>query len=88
MFPLTASPTAHPGGARRRGAAEGPESSADKTRIKELERENKELRTASEILKKASACFARAELDRPLRRRSLSSKSIATPAESSRPAAS
>ena len=33
-------------------------SSADKVRIKELERENKELRTANEILKKASACFA------------------------------
>ncbi len=28
----------------------------------------KELRTANEILKKASACFAQAELDRPFRR--------------------
>ena len=37
---------------------------ADKARIKELERENKELRTANEILKKASAYFAQAELDR------------------------
>ena len=43
-------------------------SCADKARIKELERENKELRTANEILKKASACFARAEVDRPFRR--------------------
>ena len=33
-------------------------------RIKELERENKELRRANEILKLASAFFAQAELDR------------------------
>jgi transposase len=33
-------------------------------RIKELERENKELRRANEILKVASAFFAQAELDR------------------------
>jgi transposase len=33
-----------------------------------LERENKELRTANEILKKASAYFAMAELDRPFRK--------------------
>ena len=39
-------------------------SSADKDRLKALERENKELRTANELLKKASAYFARAELDR------------------------
>ena len=52
-----------------RDAGERPgRSSADKARIKELERENKELRTANEILKKASACFAQAELDRPFRR--------------------
>lgn len=37
-------------------------SSAEKVRIKELEREVKELRTANEILKKASAYFAQAEL--------------------------
>ena len=43
-------------------------SSADKDRLKALERENKELRTANEILKKASAYFAQAELDRPFRR--------------------
>jgi transposase-like protein len=36
--------------------------SAEKDRIKELERENRELRTANEILKKASAYFAAAEL--------------------------
>lgn len=33
-----------------------------------LERENRELRQANEILKKASAYFAQAELDRPFRR--------------------
>ena len=42
--------------------------SAEKDRIKELERENKELRQANEILKKASAYFAQAELDRPFKR--------------------
>lgn len=36
-------------------------------RIKELERENKELRRANEILKTASAFFAQAELDRKLK---------------------
>jgi transposase len=40
----------------------------EKDRIKELERENKELRQANEILKKASAYFAQAELDRPFKR--------------------
>jgi transposase len=33
-------------------------------RLKELERENRELRQANEILRKASAYFALAELDR------------------------
>ena len=37
---------------------------ADLARLKELERENRELRTANEILRKASAYFAQAELDR------------------------
>ena len=32
--------------------------------MKALERENRELRQANEILRKASACFAMAELDR------------------------
>ena len=41
---------------------------AEKDRIKELEREVKELRQANEILKKASAYFAMAELDRPFRK--------------------
>jgi len=38
--------------------------SADRDRLKELERENRELRQANEILRKASAFFAQAELDR------------------------
>ena len=37
-------------------------------RMKALERENRELRQANEILKKASAYFAQAELDRPWRK--------------------
>ena len=35
--------------------------------MKALERENRELRQANEILRKASAYFAQAELDRPLK---------------------
>lgn len=38
--------------------------SADAQRIWELEKENRELRRANEILRKASAYFAQAELDR------------------------
>ncbi len=37
-------------------------------RVRALERENRELRQANEILRKASAYFAQAELDRPFRR--------------------
>lgn len=37
---------------------------AEAARIKELERENRELKKANEILKLASAFFAQAELDR------------------------
>lgn len=36
----------------------------DRIRLKQLEREVKELRRANEILRKASAYFAQAELDR------------------------
>jgi transposase len=39
--------------------------SEERERLKALERENKELRRANEILRKASAFFAQAELDRP-----------------------
>ena len=38
--------------------------SDDRARLKALERENRELRRANEILRKASAFFAQAELDR------------------------
>ena len=37
-------------------------------RVKSLERENRELRQANEILRKASAYFAQAELDRRFKR--------------------
>jgi transposase len=40
---------------------------AEAQRIAELERENKELRRANEILRTASAFFAAAELDRKTR---------------------
>jgi transposase-like protein len=36
----------------------------DQQRLKALERENRELKRANEILRKASAYFAQAELDR------------------------
>ena len=42
-------------------------STDDRERLKTLERENKELRRANEILKTASAFFAQAELDRKLK---------------------
>jgi transposase len=37
---------------------------SERDRLKELERENRELKRANEILRKASAYFAQAELDR------------------------
>jgi transposase-like protein len=39
-------------------------STDERARLKALERENRELRQANEILRKASAYFAQAELDR------------------------
>ena len=42
--------------------------SDERARMKELEREVRELRQANEILRKASAYFAQAELDRPPKR--------------------
>ena len=44
-----------------------PGATATEARLKELERENRELRRANEILKLASAFFAQAELDRRLK---------------------
>ena len=38
--------------------------SDERERLKQLERENRELKRANEILRKASAYFAQAELDR------------------------
>ena len=48
---------------RDAGRRAGPTSDA-LARLKALERENRELRQANEILRKASAYFAQAELDR------------------------
>jgi transposase-like protein len=53
-------------GPLRRGQISVPTDLAD--RLKALERENRELRQANEILRKASAYFAQAELDRPFKR--------------------
>ena len=51
---------------RDTGGREGTTTS-EAQRIKDLERENRELRKANEILKLASAFFAQAELDRRLK---------------------
>jgi transposase-like protein len=48
---------------RDRGARPGL-ATDERERLKQLERENRELRQANEILRKASAYFAQAELDR------------------------
>ena len=48
---------------RDQGLRTGP-TTDDRERIKALEREVRELRQANEILRKASAYFAQAELDR------------------------
>ena len=39
-------------------------STSERERLRQLERENRELKRANEILRKASAYFAQAELDR------------------------
>lgn len=52
---------------RDQGSRPGP-TSEEREQIKSLEREVRELRQANEILRKASAYFAQAELDRPFRR--------------------
>jgi len=54
-------------GERDEGPRAGP-TSEERERIKSLEREVRELRQANEILRKASAYFAQAELDRPFKR--------------------
>ncbi|GLK15517.1 transposase [Streptosporangium carneum] len=50
--------------AERDGGTRPGLTSEDRERIRALERENRELRQANEILRKASAYFAQAELDR------------------------
>ncbi len=52
----------------RRAELGSPSVIEDRDRLKALERENRELRQANEILRKASAYFAMAELDRPFNR--------------------
>ena len=54
-------------GERDESPRAGP-TSEERERIKALEREVRELRQANEILRKASAYFAQAELDRPFKR--------------------
>ena len=52
---------------RDQGLREGLTNS-ERERLKALERENRELKRANEILRTASAFFAQAELDRKLKR--------------------
>ncbi|ROL12506.1 transposase [Escherichia coli] len=48
---------------RRRSSTAGL-TTAERQRLKELERENRELRRSNDILRQASAYFAKAEFDR------------------------
>ena len=52
---------------RDQGVRRGP-TTDERERIKAFERENRELRQANEILRKASGYFAQAELDRRFKR--------------------
>ncbi len=52
---------------RDSGKRTGP-TSTERERLKELERDNRELTRANEIFRKASAYFAQAELDRRAKR--------------------
>jgi transposase len=51
-------------GQRDESGGEGELSGDERERLRALERENRELRRTNEILRKASAFFAQAELDR------------------------
>ena len=62
LFGRDASQVGASGGTRPRPATGV--TSEERERLKALERENLELRRANEILRKASAYFAQAELDR------------------------
>ena len=68
---------------RDQGQRPGP-TTDERERIKALERENRELRQANEILRKASVYFAMAELDRWSRTGSPSSTITGRPTGSSR----
>mgnify|MGYP005605330135 CR=1 FL=1 len=56
--------TAEPLRAERDSGLRAGLTSSDRDRLKALERENRELQRANEILRKAAAFFAQAELDR------------------------
>ncbi len=49
---------------RDAGAGDGGLSTTERQRLKELERENRELRRSNDILRQASAYFAKTEFDR------------------------
>lgn len=49
---------------RDTGGGDGGLSTTERHRLKELERENRELRRSNDILRQASAYFAKAEFDR------------------------
>ncbi len=49
---------------RDTGGGDGGLTTAERQRLKELERENRELRRSNDILRQASAYFAKAEFDR------------------------
>ena len=71
---------------QRDGGERSSQTSAEKARIKELEREVRQLRQANEILRKAAAYFAQAELDRPFRKRWISLRKAERHSGSSRSA--
>lgn len=52
------------GGVRTISTDDGGLSTNERQRLKELERENRELRRSNDLLRQASAYFAQAELDR------------------------
>ena len=62
--------------------------SNERQRLKELERENRELRRSNDILRQASAYFAQAELDRHWKNNATARTSEWVPTRSGRYAAS
>ena len=54
--------------AERDSGLRGGLTTAERQRVKEVAREVRELKRTNEILRKASAYFAQAELDRPFRK--------------------